>query len=138
MAATRSIYNALFRRNYTMLGAVFAGAFAFEMFYDSTMNNIWDKINKGVRNPNPTLSPGLTRKLLTGRNSVNGRTSATSTSSRRSKGSNRWRESGPRLCEQEYLLRHLADKEAEQEHGAWRSSNLYILVQEMAGCKVIW
>ncbi|KAK3694297.1 ubiquinol-cytochrome C reductase [Podospora appendiculata] len=39
--------SALFRRNYTMLGAVFAGAFAFEMFYDSTMNNIWDKINKG-------------------------------------------------------------------------------------------
>ncbi|KAK4193489.1 ubiquinol-cytochrome C reductase [Podospora australis] len=37
----------LFRRNYTMLGAVFAGAFAFEMGYDTLMNKVWDNNNKG-------------------------------------------------------------------------------------------
>ncbi|KAI1127700.1 cytochrome b-c1 complex subunit 9 [Nemania abortiva] len=47
MAAARSLYNALFRRNFQMLGVVFAGAFAFEMVYDSGMNKIWDSINKG-------------------------------------------------------------------------------------------
>ncbi|RYP27450.1 hypothetical protein DL767_007694 [Monosporascus sp. MG133] len=30
-----------------MLGIVFVSAFAFEMAYDSTMNKIWDKLNKG-------------------------------------------------------------------------------------------
>ncbi|KAI1101118.1 ubiquinol-cytochrome C reductase [Jackrogersella minutella] len=47
MAATRSFYNALFRRNWQMLGAVFTGAFAFELLYDSGMNRLWDNINRG-------------------------------------------------------------------------------------------
>ncbi|RYP55027.1 hypothetical protein DL768_000343 [Monosporascus sp. mg162] len=38
---------ALFRRNFQMLGVVFVSAFAFEMAYDSTMNKIWDNLNKG-------------------------------------------------------------------------------------------
>ncbi|KAI5861822.1 ubiquinol-cytochrome C reductase [Durotheca rogersii] len=45
--AGRPIYNAIFRNNYTMLGVVFVSAFAFETIYDSTMNRIWDNINKG-------------------------------------------------------------------------------------------
>ncbi|KAK0731200.1 ubiquinol-cytochrome C reductase [Lasiosphaeris hirsuta] len=45
--ASSSLYNALFRRNYTMLGAVFVGAFTFEMWYGSTMDKIWDKNNRG-------------------------------------------------------------------------------------------
>ncbi|KAK0747784.1 cytochrome b-c1 complex subunit 9 [Apiosordaria backusii] len=42
-----ALYNAIFRNNYTMLGAVFAGAFAFNMGYDTLMNKIWDHINRG-------------------------------------------------------------------------------------------
>ncbi|KAI2470001.1 ubiquinol-cytochrome C reductase [Annulohypoxylon bovei var. microspora] len=47
MAAVRPFYNALFRRNWQMLGAVFASAFAFEMLYDSGMNRLWDNYNRG-------------------------------------------------------------------------------------------
>ncbi|KAI1760972.1 ubiquinol-cytochrome C reductase [Hypoxylon sp. FL1150] len=47
MAAARPFYNALFRRNWQMLGAVFAGAFAFEMAYDTGMNKLWDNLNRG-------------------------------------------------------------------------------------------
>ncbi|KAI1083289.1 cytochrome b-c1 complex subunit 9 [Whalleya microplaca] len=47
MAPVRPFYNALFRRNYQMLGVVFAGAFFFEMAYDTGMNKLWDNINKG-------------------------------------------------------------------------------------------
>ncbi|KAI0890601.1 ubiquinol-cytochrome C reductase [Annulohypoxylon maeteangense] len=47
MAATRSFYNALFRNNWQMLGAVFASAFAFEMVYDTSMNKLWDNHNRG-------------------------------------------------------------------------------------------
>ncbi|KAK0734933.1 cytochrome b-c1 complex subunit 9, partial [Lasiosphaeria miniovina] len=36
-----------FRRNFTMLGVVFAGAFGFEMFYNTTMDKIWDHHNRG-------------------------------------------------------------------------------------------
>ncbi|KAL2155129.1 hypothetical protein VTH82DRAFT_3805 [Thermothelomyces myriococcoides] len=39
--------SALFRRNFTMLGVVFAGAFAFQLGYDSLMNKIWDNNNRG-------------------------------------------------------------------------------------------
>ncbi|KAK3394481.1 ubiquinol-cytochrome C reductase, partial [Podospora didyma] len=46
MAAARSSF-ALFRRNYTMLGVVFAGAFGFEMFYNTSMDKVWDNINRG-------------------------------------------------------------------------------------------
>ncbi|KAK4160953.1 cytochrome b-c1 complex subunit 9 [Cladorrhinum sp. PSN259] len=45
MSAT--IYNALFRKNYSMLGLVFAGAFAFNMGYDTLMTKVWDSNNKG-------------------------------------------------------------------------------------------
>ncbi|KAB5536530.1 cytochrome b-c1 complex subunit 9, partial [Coniochaeta sp. 2T2.1] len=41
------VYNLFFRKNYAMLGVVFASAFAWEMAYDSTMNGVWDRINKG-------------------------------------------------------------------------------------------
>ncbi|KAI1810563.1 cytochrome b-c1 complex subunit 9 [Poronia punctata] len=41
------IYNFLFRRNVTMLGVVFAGAFAFELGYNSGMDKLWDNINRG-------------------------------------------------------------------------------------------
>ncbi|KAI1173858.1 cytochrome b-c1 complex subunit 9 [Nemania sp. FL0916] len=47
MAAARPLYNALFRRNFQMLGVVFVSAFAFEMAYDTGMNNVWDSLNKG-------------------------------------------------------------------------------------------
>ncbi|KAM7196127.1 Cytochrome b-c1 complex subunit 9 [Naviculisporaceae sp. PSN 640] len=40
-------YNAVFRKNYAMWGAVFAGAFGWSMFYDTTMNKIWDYNNRG-------------------------------------------------------------------------------------------
>ncbi|KAF3015639.1 hypothetical protein E8E14_011386 [Neopestalotiopsis sp. 37M] len=46
MAGT-PIYNALFRRNFTMLGAVFAGGFAFELFFNQGMNKLWDNANRG-------------------------------------------------------------------------------------------
>ncbi|KAK3903060.1 cytochrome b-c1 complex subunit 9 [Staphylotrichum tortipilum] len=42
-----ALYNVLFRRNYTMLGAVFAGAFVFEIGYDNLMNKVWDNNNRG-------------------------------------------------------------------------------------------
>ncbi|KAH6634041.1 cytochrome b-c1 complex subunit 9 [Chaetomium sp. MPI-SDFR-AT-0129] len=42
-----AIYNTLFRRNWTMLGVVFAGAFAFELGYDKVMNRVWDSNNRG-------------------------------------------------------------------------------------------
>ncbi|KAK4220220.1 Ubiquinol-cytochrome C reductase, UQCRX/QCR9 like domain containing protein [Rhypophila sp. PSN 637] len=41
------LYNALFKKNYVMLGVVFAGAFGWEMFYDTTMNKVWDYNNRG-------------------------------------------------------------------------------------------
>ncbi|KAI1213901.1 ubiquinol-cytochrome C reductase [Annulohypoxylon truncatum] len=47
MAAARPLYNAFFRRNWQMLGAVFAGAFAFEMAFDTGMNKLWDNYNRG-------------------------------------------------------------------------------------------
>ncbi|KAI1757304.1 cytochrome b-c1 complex subunit 9 [Xylaria castorea] len=47
MAAARPLYNAFFRRNFQMLGFVFASAFVFEMAYDTGMNKLWDSINKG-------------------------------------------------------------------------------------------
>ncbi|KAH6853383.1 cytochrome b-c1 complex subunit 9 [Chaetomium sp. MPI-CAGE-AT-0009] len=42
-----AIYNTLFRRNWTMLGVVFASAFAFELGYDNVMNKVWDNNNRG-------------------------------------------------------------------------------------------
>ncbi|AEO70037.1 uncharacterized protein THITE_2120879 [Thermothielavioides terrestris NRRL 8126] len=42
-----ALYNALFRRNYTMLGVVFAAAFVFEVGFNDVMNKIWDNHNRG-------------------------------------------------------------------------------------------
>ncbi|KAL1841594.1 hypothetical protein VTJ49DRAFT_6904 [Mycothermus thermophilus] len=39
--------SALFRRNYTMLAVVFAGAFAFELGFNNVMDKIWDNHNRG-------------------------------------------------------------------------------------------
>ncbi|KAI0894976.1 ubiquinol-cytochrome C reductase [Annulohypoxylon nitens] len=47
MAAGRPLYNAFFRSNWQMLGAVFVSAFAFEIAYDTTMNKFWDNHNRG-------------------------------------------------------------------------------------------
>ncbi|KAJ4420497.1 qcr9 subunit 9 of the ubiquinol cytochrome-c reductase complex [Neurospora sp. IMI 360204] len=37
----------IFRNNTAFIGAVFVGAFAFELAYDNGMDKVWDKINKG-------------------------------------------------------------------------------------------
>ncbi|ORY65877.1 cytochrome b-c1 complex subunit 9 [Pseudomassariella vexata] len=42
-----ALYNALFRKNFQMLGAVFAGAFVFELGYNQGMNKLWDYNNRG-------------------------------------------------------------------------------------------
>jgi ubiquinol-cytochrome c reductase subunit 9 len=41
------LYRALFKNNYAMIGTVFAGAFAFEIGYNSVMDKVWDNINRG-------------------------------------------------------------------------------------------
>ncbi|KAK1834872.1 cytochrome b-c1 complex subunit 9 [Podospora conica] len=45
--ANSSTYNFLFRKNWVFVGTVFAGAFGFEIFYNSTMNKVWDNLNRG-------------------------------------------------------------------------------------------
>jgi len=47
MALTNFFYKTIFRRNYAMVGTVFAGAFAFEMAFDTISDRIWDNLNKG-------------------------------------------------------------------------------------------
>ncbi|KAI6482431.1 qcr9 subunit 9 of the ubiquinol cytochrome-c reductase complex [Pyricularia oryzae] len=47
MSAASSIYNLLFRRNAVMLGTVFAGAFVWEIGYNTQMNKLWDSMNRG-------------------------------------------------------------------------------------------
>ncbi|KAI5815251.1 cytochrome b-c1 complex subunit 9 [Pyronema omphalodes] len=47
MSFSNTIYNAVFRRNYVFVGAVFTSAFAFEMFFDTTADKVWDNMNKG-------------------------------------------------------------------------------------------
>lgn len=41
------IYNALFRQNVVFLTTVFAGAFAFEIGFDTALTKAWDWNNKG-------------------------------------------------------------------------------------------
>ncbi|OIW35079.1 hypothetical protein CONLIGDRAFT_40941 [Coniochaeta ligniaria NRRL 30616] len=65
MANFGPVYNLFFRKNYTMLGVVFAGAFAWEMAFDTTMNNVWDKINKGVCEPHSMSIAKERRNMLT-------------------------------------------------------------------------
>ncbi|KAJ9084458.1 qcr9 subunit 9 of the ubiquinol cytochrome-c reductase complex [Entomophthora muscae] len=45
--ANRFIYNSLFKRNSIFLFGVFAGAFAFEIAFDRTIDYFWDRNNKG-------------------------------------------------------------------------------------------
>ncbi|KAK0657475.1 cytochrome b-c1 complex subunit 9 [Cercophora newfieldiana] len=45
--ANSTLYNTLLRKNYVFVGAVFVGAFGFEMFFDTRMNKVWDSINRG-------------------------------------------------------------------------------------------
>ncbi|KAI9788160.1 MAG: hypothetical protein M1816_007206 [Peltula sp. TS41687] len=44
----QAIYNTLYRNNAVFLGAVFLGAFGFEIGFDSMSNRIWDGFNRGV------------------------------------------------------------------------------------------
>merc|ERR1712230_77064 len=44
---SQGIFNGVFRRNYVFLSTVFAGAFAFEMAFDTGTDLIWNSINKG-------------------------------------------------------------------------------------------
>ncbi|KAH7358774.1 ubiquinol-cytochrome C reductase [Plectosphaerella cucumerina] len=46
-AAASSLYNLIFKQNFTMLGFVFAGGFAFELGFNSGMNKYWDYLNRG-------------------------------------------------------------------------------------------
>ncbi|MCJ1297985.1 hypothetical protein MMC08_000774 [Hypocenomyce scalaris] len=45
IAAT--VYNSIFRKNVVFLSAVFTGAFAFEITFDTLSNKLWDARNKG-------------------------------------------------------------------------------------------
>ncbi|KAK7941094.1 cytochrome protein [Apiospora hydei] len=43
----KPIYNALFSRNWQMLGTVFAAGFGFELVYNQGMDKVWDSMNRG-------------------------------------------------------------------------------------------
>ncbi|KAL7936810.1 ubiquinol-cytochrome C reductase [Trichoderma chlorosporum] len=47
MSLAQSLYSTLFRKNYTMLAAVFGAGFAWEIGFNATMNKIWDSNNRG-------------------------------------------------------------------------------------------
>ncbi|PLN77221.1 UQCRX/QCR9 like ubiquinol-cytochrome C reductase family protein [Aspergillus taichungensis] len=42
-----AIYQGLIRRNAVYLTSIFAGAFAFELAFDTGSNKVWDAINRG-------------------------------------------------------------------------------------------
>ncbi|KAJ5899216.1 hypothetical protein N7495_003960 [Penicillium taxi] len=42
-----AIFRTFIRRNAVFLTTIFAGAFAFELTYDTASNKIWDSINAG-------------------------------------------------------------------------------------------
>ncbi|KAL4955370.1 UQCRX/QCR9 like ubiquinol-cytochrome C reductase family protein [Aspergillus filifer] len=46
-AFATSIYQTLIRRNATYLTAIFVGAFAFEVAFDTSTNKLWDTWNRG-------------------------------------------------------------------------------------------
>ncbi|KAI9376225.1 UQCRX/QCR9 like ubiquinol-cytochrome C reductase family protein [Aspergillus egyptiacus] len=46
-ALSSSIYQILIRRNTFYLTSIFAGAFAFEVAFDTTTNSLWDFWNRG-------------------------------------------------------------------------------------------
>ncbi|KAI9009151.1 cytochrome b-c1 complex subunit 9, partial [Hyaloraphidium curvatum] len=43
----RTIYNTFMRRNAVYYGAIFAGAFLFEVGFDNLSDKVWDDVNKG-------------------------------------------------------------------------------------------
>ncbi|KAL7799172.1 ubiquinol-cytochrome C reductase [Trichoderma ceciliae] len=47
MSLANTVYSTLFRKNYTMLAAVFGAGFAWEIGFNSTMNKVWDSHNRG-------------------------------------------------------------------------------------------
>ncbi|KFH40878.1 Cytochrome b-c1 complex subunit-like protein [Hapsidospora chrysogenum ATCC 11550] len=47
MSLAGQFFNTVFKKNYTMLAAVFGAGFAFEIGFNSTMNKIWDANNRG-------------------------------------------------------------------------------------------
>lgn len=46
-AIASAIYQGLIRRNAVYLTTIFAGAFAFELAFDTASNKIWDAMNRG-------------------------------------------------------------------------------------------
>ncbi|KAH8689550.1 putative ubiquinol-cytochrome C reductase complex, subunit X [Talaromyces proteolyticus] len=44
---SNAIYRTFFQRNAVYLTSIFAGAFAFEIAFDSVSNKVWDSINRG-------------------------------------------------------------------------------------------
>ena len=49
MAIWRAFYNALFRRTSTFTLTILVGGIVFERAYDSWVDSVWEKMNKGVR-----------------------------------------------------------------------------------------
>ncbi|KJZ76632.1 hypothetical protein HIM_03968 [Hirsutella minnesotensis 3608] len=47
MSLGSQIYSSIFKKNSAMLVAVFGAGFAFEMGFNSTMNKLWDNMNRG-------------------------------------------------------------------------------------------
>ncbi|KAK5987325.1 Complex III subunit 9 [Cladobotryum mycophilum] len=47
MSLANTFYNALFKRNFAMLGVVFGAGFAFEVGFNNGMNRVWDNLNRG-------------------------------------------------------------------------------------------
>ncbi|KXN71784.1 hypothetical protein CONCODRAFT_57089 [Conidiobolus coronatus NRRL 28638] len=43
----KTIYSTLFKRNSVFLVGIFSAAFAFELVFDRTADNLWNKMNKG-------------------------------------------------------------------------------------------
>lgn len=48
MSIGRTVYNALFRRTSTFAVTIVIGAFAFERVFDEGMDNLWERMNRGV------------------------------------------------------------------------------------------
>ncbi|KAL2854462.1 ubiquinol-cytochrome C reductase [Aspergillus pseudoustus] len=46
-AFAASIYQTLIRRNAVYLTSIFAGAFVFEVAFDTSTNKVWDTWNRG-------------------------------------------------------------------------------------------
>lgn len=66
MPTARTIYNTLLRRNAVYFGAIFAGAFAFEIAFDNLSDRVWDNVNKGVSTGRTKLFMVALTGLITG------------------------------------------------------------------------